>query len=436
MISLRRQLLGALLALLAASAVGSAAYAYFSVFDAVNELLDKQLRQISLAVAGPGDLASVRRTSAGEDEPEDRIFVQVWDRDGILVRASEPGIDLPRQPVTGFSDVAGASGIWRIYTQVMPTHTVQVSQLHLARTDIATESALQALTAMFFLIPLCLLLVRGIVGQSTRSLQEVAHAAGERNEGNPMPLPVERIPEEVAPLVEAMNSLLERMHRALDQQRRFDSDAAHAMRTPLTSLRLQIENLRRAPRHEDWAARLAELDRAVQYTTRVVDQLMQSSRPGAASVAEKRPVLLNDLLRECISELAPLADDRGIDLGMVRDEPACIRGNPGELLVLFDNLLDNALRYTPAGGTVDVAVSATATTATAAIIDTGPGIAPPVSRVFERFVRADSSGSEGSGLGLAIAKEIAERHGARIELENRPGRRGLIARVIFPRIEG
>jgi two-component system OmpR family sensor kinase len=435
MISLRRRLLTWLLAMLVATAIVSGSYSYFLAYEDANELLDRQLRQISHAVSEQTPLSSAPKPRLS-DEPEERFFVQVWDRNGAMVRKSEPGIDLPRHTVTGFTDVSVPGGDWRVYALVMPEHTVQVSQLHLTRREIASESALHALTPIFFLIPLCVFLVRGIVGQSTKTLQEVASAAGERDERNPLPLPVERIPVEVVPLVEAMNSLLDRMHRALDQQRRFDSDAAHAMRTPLTALRLQIENLRLGPARGDWLARLTQLDRAVQHASRVVDQLLQLSRQGAAAQWRlEAPVVLNDLLRDCITDLAPLADDKGIDLGIVRDDPARIRGIPAELGVLFDNLLDNALRYTPAGGMVDVAITATATMVTVEIIDTGPGIVPPLSRVFEPFVRAVKSDSEGSGLGLAIAKEIAERHGARIELENRTDHAGLIARVIFPRGE-
>jgi signal transduction histidine kinase len=217
--------------------------------------------------------------------------------------------------------------------------------------------------------------------------------------------------------------MLERLGHAFDGQRAFVADAAHELRSPLTALKLQAQLVRRAP---DEAARAAAIDAlvaGVDRATRLVEQLLTLARqePGAAATPLQN-VVLAPLARQVLADAAPLAQARGSTLALQADEQATLQGDPAALAVLLRNLVDNALRYTPAGGRVEVAVVRDGAAVQLRVDDSGPGIpAAERERVFERFVRGSSAAPEtGSGLGLAIVRSIALRHGAMLRLMDSP----------------
>jgi len=231
-----------------------------------------------------------------------------------------------------------------------------------------------------------------------------------------------------------MNDLVLRLQAALHQQRRFVADAAHELRTPLTAISLQVGNLMAAIGAEGkYAQRIADLQAGSARASALVGQLLRLARveSGAAS-PEKQSVALLPLVIESLERFAPLAEHRSIDLGLDQNADAVVEGVEDEIRVLVDNLLDNAIRYTPDGGTVDVILRARESVPTLEVRDTGPGIPDAsLTRVFERFYRASSANIEGSGLGLAIAKAAADRNHVRLTLTNRTDRSGLSATLVF-----
>lgn len=430
MTSLKKQLLLWLSAMMTAVGLLAAAASYVLAKAEANDFLDYQLRQIAYNVGTGGSIKGRPESGETHDDSEEDYVVQVWDAGGKPVRSTRPGFDLPRHAGAGFSAPLMNGERWRTFTLPSSTHTVQVSQSDEVRLEIAADAAMRALIPVAALIPLSWLLIGFGVARLLRPLERVTTEAARRDESARQPLPLEGVPREIAPLVEAVNGLLARLHRALESQRQFVSNAAHELRTPLTALQLQAENLRDAK--EDSEARIGELQKGIRRASVLVDQLLKLARYEAAqeNPPPQQSVELSALLKSCIADLIPLAEKRQIDLGIVRSDAGSIAGNENDLRILFGNLLNNSIRYTPEGGTVDVAVTASPSDIMVEISDTGPGV-PDVllPRVYERFFRVADSHAEGSGLGLSIAKAIADRHGLQLTLVNRTDRSGLIARI-------
>jgi two-component system OmpR family sensor kinase len=217
----------------------------------------------------------------------------------------------------------------------------------------------------------------------------------------------------------------------MDVQRAFVADAAHELRTPLTALKLQIQLAERATSEAERKTAFAELSHGFERATHLVQQLLTLARqePGTAQKV-RQPVDLVALARNVVADLAPTANARNIDLGIQAETPAIIHGDGDALRVLLGNLVDNAIRYTPDGGTVDVSIHADGETTSISVEDSGPGIPDSdLERVFDRFYRVPGVRVEGSGLGLAIVRQIADANDAQVSLRNTG--HGLLACVSF-----
>jgi len=240
----------------------------------------------------------------------------------------------------------------------------------------------------------------------------------------------------VQPLVSALNDLLARLRAALERERAFMADAAHELRTPLTALHLQMGMLARASGDLERAAAMQTLSAGVQRAIRLVEQMLALARQEPRAEAQRVTVRLDDVAREIVAELVPLADAGRIDLGVSVAQPASVYADPDALRTLLRNLVDNAVRYTPAGGRVDVSVEELAGATRGArltVSDDGPGIpAAERVRVFDRFYRRAGTSPPGSGLGLSIVSTIAQGHGASITLADGSSGKGLCVTVTFP----
>ena len=441
MTSIRRTLLAWLLVGLTAVAALATALTYVETKREVGELFDLQLKQLAYSTRiddllrgrQPSLAPPERRPAAGVSE----LVTQIWDRDGVLVYWSQPGAGFRVPAAEGYSNVVHDGREWRVYTHVAGSHALQVAHALDERREIAAQTALRTLLPLAALIPFLALLVWYAVGRGLKPLDAMSRAVSRRRPDAMAPLAEAALPSELQPLAASLNALLARLDDALSAQRRFTADAAHELRTPLAALKLQVELAERAPDAAARAAALAELKLGVDRAARLTEQLLTLARLEPESPARAfGDVDLAAVARDAVVARAPVALDRRIDLGLARAVPVQVRGDPASLATLVANLVDNALRYTPEGGRVDVAVDVDRGRAVLTVTDTGPGIpAAERERVFERFHRAPAAGREpdagGSGLGLSIVRRIADAHGATVTLGDGPDGRGLAAVVRF-----
>jgi two-component system, OmpR family, sensor kinase len=398
-----------------------------------SELLDGQLRQIAYFVDDESRSPPLPDSSDTLHDPGDDFLVQIWDAQGHL-RSSNSAIALPRQNAAGFSTTSTPTGAWRSFTYVSPTRTAQISQRMSIQDDLAEDAALRSAIPIGLVTPLSWLLLGYVISRIFRRLDHLAAAVAARDASDRTPIALDGVPIEVAPLVRAMNGLLERLQLAMDRQRQFVSDAAHELRTPLTALTLQVQNLRRAVRGREVLPRVEDVEAGVKRSCVLVDQLLRLARyDGEGKRVRAEEVDLAVLVDEIIRELTPLAERSGVSIDNRVKEPVIISGGRADLKVLVTNLIDNAIRHSGGRGHVEVRLRQDGPVRMIEIKDIGPGIPEHLlTRVFDRFVRAASPEVEGSGLGLAIAKTIAESHGIAIALNNNRSGRGLTARLSMP----
>ena len=432
--SIRRRLLAWLLSALALTGLLASALTYFQAQEDVSELFDYQLRQIAFSLRYQPASKAIPEQSDADDEDAPDFVAQVWDRDGTLVYTSHRHLRLPRFSDRGLATHAWQGEDWRVYVMATANHVIQVAQPMDARREMAATVALRILVPVLVLIPFLGSAIWFSVAQGLRPLRAIGAALATRTPSALAPLPDDgQLPSEVAPLVAALNNLLGRLSSAIEGQRKFVADAAHELRTPLTAVQLQLQLVERAETPSEHDAALAQLKSGVGRATHLVQQLLALARaePDAA-----RPVFalvaLDELARSVAADYAALAVDKGIDLGVVRASPVRIRGDAESLRVMLGNLVDNAIRYTPAGGRIDLAAYVHDSEAVLEVTDTGPGLAPGErERVFDRFYRGPGQGVPGSGLGLAIVKNIVDRHRGRISFDTGKDSMGLKVKLVF-----
>ena len=311
---------------------------------------------------------------------------------------------------------------------------VEVAETMEKRTQLANKIVASVILPQFVIIPLAVMLVWFGLSRGLRPLTRLRKTIETRDPGDLSPIATRRVPEELEPLVEAFNEMLERMKRNVEAQQRFVADAAHQMRTPLTGLKTQAQFAIREADPEALRHALRQIAVGVDRAGRLVNQLLTLARTEGTEAAQQShdPLDLTLLVREVVEDWVMLALDKQIDLGFEASGPAMVSGNPLLLRELAKNLIDNAIRYSPAGGHVTCRVLGGAATTVFEVEDDGIGITEAQAEmVFERFYRVDDATTEGSGLGLAIVREIATLHHATARLQPNPAGRGAIARVVF-----
>jgi two-component system, OmpR family, sensor kinase len=398
-----------------------------------NAFLDDQLRQIALSVGDtPSAAGKSSQIIAGVD-PDDRIVVHILDNDMKTIRNSDPTVGIPVERTTGFYDHVDAGLRWRTFTLIAENRVVQVSQETEPRTSAAFDSMLNTVLPIALLIPFSWILVGWLVKRLLTPLQILAAALLARQVGSNVKLSAEGIPGEVAPVVDAMNDVLVRQHELLEFRQRFISDAAHQLRTPLTALTLQLGNLKQSLRGKNGATQLRPMEQGLNRMSGLLSQLLKLAR--AEEPQKPEPVDITELggvARTCLVDVYQSAAAKMIDLGLNTDAAIMVQADRLDLVMLVTNLLDNAIRYTPNRGKVDVDMYAGGNEAVVMITDTGPGIPEEaLAFVFNRFYRHNPSTDEGSGLGLSIVEALAARNGAQVNLQNRKDATGLIAQVTF-----
>lgn len=415
--SIRTRLAARLAAVIAVLAAVAGLTSYFYAYRESYELQDDQLMQVAHLAAG-GWLAMPGSFVEGAPRHDDAIAVRWLDRSGVAM-SSDPDLNLlpPDLPPGRYTQVLGANQ-WQVMIWQAPhAGRIAVAQLTSVRDEAAVDSALFTVIPLLSLLPLIWLVIHIVSRATIEPITRLAESVDKRGKDNLAGLPEGDAPVEVLPFIAAINHMLDRLKRSIGQQRRFIVDAAHELRTPLTALRLQAENLDRAPNEAERRRRSEALMRGIGRAERIVEQLLGLARQSEPAQVVPEPISLTNVTRQVIQDCLVLAEAKRIELGMERSEAAWLMATPEAIYALVRNLTDNAIRYTPAGGQVLISTFTEAGAAVLRVADSGPGV--PVEqreRVFEPFYRVPAGGGDGSGLGLTIVAEIARRQGGKIEL--------------------
>ncbi|OYY94329.1 MAG: hypothetical protein B7Y41_08400 [Hydrogenophilales bacterium 28-61-23] len=402
---------------------------YLLAWDAFNKIRDYGLEQIAYSIVRHGV-----QYDSDEDVRNDRgqFVSQIWADDGKLIYSSIDDAGPPQQTI-GLHVIEWEGTEWRVYALKEGGLTIQVATTSANRARRFASIAPWLLLPLTVLVVVLGLLIRAAVGRALLPLEQVRAEIGRRGVMSLHALDARGMPDEVAPLVAALNDLLVRLDQAMVAQRRFIADAAHELRSPLTAVKLQAQIASLANTDAEREAALAQLSGGVDRAAHLIDQLLHMARlEPAARQATFAPVALDTLIKQVVADFSTLAEARDIDLGVGACAALTLTGQNDSLRMMLGNLIDNALRYTPAGGRVDVELALIGDHAELSVSDTGPGIPEPErERVFERFHRLAGPDTPGSGLGLAIVRQVAVLHGGWVKLDTAPAG-GLTVRVILP----
>jgi two-component system sensor histidine kinase TctE len=317
-----------------------------------------------------------------------------------------------------------------------------ILQLHVSETTRQRQALIRGILANIVIPQLLLTLIALAVvwyglKQGLRPLDRLRRDVVNRRRDDLSQLDGSKAPAEVRPLIDAVNDLLERLKQVMAAQQRFVADAAHQLRTPFAGLKTQSELALRSNEPERRQHALEHILTSTQHGIRLVNQLLALARnePGGQSNENFTSLNLNQLAQECTVNWVQMALEKNIDLGYEGTSVAAeVRGDANSLTEMLNNLIDNAIRYTPESGHITVRVSTTQHGTEMSVEDDGPGIEPQHrERVFERFYRILGTGQSGSGLGLSIVAEVAKRHGAELELDAGSNGTGTRISILFPR---
>ncbi|MHB8536248.1 MAG: ATP-binding protein [Sulfuricaulis sp.] len=445
MISIRRRLLIGLIGLFTLGWFVVMAATYIESRNEVAKLFDADLeraarsRVILWMVANtPDDIRDVRTFEgalASRKPRAEGLSFQVHKGKELLFHTpGTPSFQMPERP--GFSDQHPDGQEWRVYTVVEPTRslTVQTGEPYAIRNQLIYEITRNALYPLLLAIPLLAATIWLGVGRGLSPLKKVSNQVAQRTPSHLNPIETRQVPSEVKIFVDELNMLLGRLREAFEKERQFTANAAHEIRTPLASLKTHAQVALRSKNEDQREERLQQIIRGVDRVTHLVEQLLTLARLDYEAQEQKfERVDLTSLTRQTLAEIAPMAVARNIDLSLAESGQAEVTGNPVGLAVLVRNLVDNAIRYTPPTGAVEVEVLRERKDVALLVTDNGPGI-PPAERqqVFNRFYRGGSTDTLGCGLGLSIVARIVRLHGAEILLKDAPTGSGLQVRVSFP----
>ncbi len=428
MASIRSKIVFTLVSALIVAGLVASWATYHATRSEFSAIFDSQLRRTAMEIVETGSVDISHITLVGQS-PQLKLFVQIYDAHENRIYMSQHRAPLPVAETTGFSDVTLASGEeWRQFTGTVGTRIIQVAQPTAVRDQLAVSAAMRIVQPMLVLIPFLAIAIWFVIVQSLQPLNRTARAVARRSPSSLEPLETEHLPFELKSLVDAINNLLKRLSESLSAQQRFASDAAHELRTPLAAIKLQAQLLARC-RPEDRAKYAARLQQGVARATRLVEQLLTIARLDPENADKPMSeVRLAAVAESTVEELSQSARDKAITL-TARAEPLTMIGMPDAIHLMVVNLTDNAIRYTPENGRIEIGVAREGDEAVITVTDDGPGIAPEErERVFERFYRALGTKVSGTGLGLAIVSRIVAMHGGTICVTDgfaRPARDGL-----------
>jgi len=388
------------------------AFSYYQTYHEAEELQDDLLRQTAAYI-----------------NPKTTDYTQIGSENHILIQTfgQEDTVPLSDTLGEGFHTIKGSvddddddddDDEYRAYIRQTPQGKIAVLQETEYRDDLAATAAYQSVLPLLIALPLMILLTVWITYRAMRPVKTLSAALGKRRSDDLSPLDGEGVPSEIQGFVTAINQLLQRTGENIRRQQRFIADAAHELRSPLTALSLQAERLTKLPQSDEAREQTGLILQSIQRNRHLLEQLLTHARAqGSETQRNLTNISLQAQFRRVLQELMPLALDKQQDIGVAVENDLRIRADDTEIYTLIKTFTDNAIRYTPAGGRIDIGFSETPTTLTIWVEDDGPGIpAAERSRVTDAFYRILGTEQQGTGLGLSIADAIAKRYGGKLIL--------------------
>lgn len=417
-------------------ALAAGVFAFASAFEETHEQQDDTLRQVAMLFDRQQMTLRYPQGPAIEgDDEESRVIIQHLGDSQQASGTTDETLPLPF-PTTlanGLSTVEIAGEAFRVLVHTTARgERIAVAQESDARDKDARESAWRSLLPFLILFPVLLLVVGDLVRKLFRPIEVLAAEIDQRGEQELHRIDEQHLPLEIRPFVVAINRLLTRVAHAVDSQLRFVADAAHELRSPMTALSLQSDRLAATDMSPMTRERFVPLSRGIERGRKLIDQLLSLAAAQSASARPLSTLSVHDVYRQVLEDLLPLAERKHIDIGVESAQDVQVVFNEIDLFTLVKNLVDNAIRYTPHGGRIDLSVVLTQGWVQLQVKDSGPGITlEEQARVFDPFYRSLGTDESGSGLGLSIVKAIIDRTGARIQLgwSNEIERRGLCVTV-------
>ncbi|HSY26238.1 MAG TPA: ATP-binding protein [Burkholderiaceae bacterium] len=412
--SLQFRLALVLAIVIAIAAVIAGAMGFQSAFRDANELQDDQLREIAAMVDGNllklGQIDPVTRSE--EEDPESHVAFQLLDDAANANETStESGVAFPHGLQNGLQTVTANHQDWRVF--VKPLHSgkrLAIGQQTAVRDEIAEHAGMRTIMPMMFLIPFLILLVIVVLRILLAPINKLSREIDRRAQMDTVPLDERGLPTELKPFVASINHMLQRLEAAMDQQRRFVADAAHELRSPLTALSLQVENLAINELPAEARIQLNAMNSGLMRARTLVGQLLLLARAQLARPSLPSAIVLQSIAREVFEDIMPFAETKQIDLGLAQGSEVRVMANAVDLNTIIRNLVDNAIRYSAPNSRVDVRLFEQGKWAVVEVQDTGPGIPESeYSKVFDPFYRLPGNTESGSGLGLSIVKSIVSR---------------------------
>jgi|GEM_PF-356165 len=356
-----------------------------------------------------------------ENELEEaRIIIQplnTTDNTTIPSTWTQTVTDIP----DGLATVKNHGEEWRVFLHTLPDHRrFLVGQHTRERDELAMDTSLRMLIPLVVLFPALLIVITLVIRRAFQPIIELTRLIDQQKDGVPLPLENHKIPREIVPFAKSINQLLTRLTNSIEQQRRFIADAAHELRTPVTALVLQTENLTHTPLTREGVERARALQQGLHRVQHLLEQLLSLARQQNGISGRVEQINLKFCLQQTLADLIPLATQKRIDLGVTRLEDLTVQASPHDIQTILRNAIGNAIRYAPDDGQVDILIYSDELQRTVIEVrDNGEGIPEAeLSRVFDPFYRVLGKNEIGSGLGLTIIHEIAQHYAAEVRLEN------------------
>jgi two-component system OmpR family sensor kinase len=436
--SVQRRLSIVLALAIVAVATIAGAFSFGSALNEAHELQDATLEQIARSIGSlpPPSMTTLPPHLRDTDDEAQVVVQTLADPQQTQGSAAAP-LPLPKDLSDGLHTLTVGRDDYRVLAKTQPSGVrLAIAQQTALRDEIARDSALRTVAPFLVLIPILLVIASELIRRMFHPIAALSREVDQRSDQDLRSLSESGLPLEVRGFVVAINRLLGRVKQSVDMQHRFVADAAHELRSPLTALSLQAERLADAEMSDAARQHLDVLRRGIGRNRQLVDQLLTLATAQGTPELPEAAADVQPVVRRVLEDLMTLAHAKRIDLSVQAANDISVPIAEGELVAVIKNLVDNAVRYTPQGGCVELSVNLQGTDTVLQVRDSGPGIAlAERGRVFDPFYRVLGTEEVGAGLGLSIVKSVVERRGGRINLDfaDEEHQSGLCVTVLFRR---